>query len=39
MLAIGGAAIWIIVVAADGLDDRRWAYGTLGVVLGYWLKA
>jgi hypothetical protein len=37
-LAMGGAAIWIIVAAKHGTDDKTWAYGTLGMVLGYWLK-
>lgn len=37
-LAMGGAAIWIIVVAEHGLDDKKWAYGTLAMLLGYWLK-
>jgi hypothetical protein len=37
-LALGGAAIWIIVAAEHGPDDKKWAYGTLGTLLGYWLK-
>ena len=37
-LALGGAAIWIILATAHGPDDKKWAYGTLGTVLGYWLK-
>jgi len=35
--AMGGAATWIIVVE-HGPDDRKWAYGTLAMLLGYWLK-
>lgn len=38
-LALGGAAIWIICATAYGPDDKTWAYGALGTVLGYWLKA
>jgi len=37
-LAIGGAAIWIIVGAEHRFDDKKWAYGTLAMLLGYWLK-
>ena len=37
-LAMGGAAIWIIVVAEHGPDDKKWAYGTLAMLLGYWLR-
>ena len=37
-LAMGGAAIWIPVVAKHGSDDRTWVYGTLAMLLGYWLK-
>jgi hypothetical protein len=37
-LAIGAAAVWIIVVAEQEPDDRTWAYGTLAMLLGYWLK-
>lgn len=37
-LALGGAAIWIISATAHGPDDKKWAYGALGTVLGYWLK-
>jgi hypothetical protein len=37
-LALGGAAIWIILATAHGPDDKTWAYGALGTVLGYWLK-
>lgn len=37
-LALGGMAIWTILAMAHGPDDKKWAYGTLGTVLGYWLK-
>ena len=37
-LALGGAAIWIIMGTEYGPDDKKWAYGTLGTVVGYWLK-
>ena len=36
--ALGGAAIWIILATAHEPDDKKWIYGTLGTVLGYWLK-
>jgi hypothetical protein len=38
-LALGGAAIWIIVATEHGPDDKKWAYGTLGTLLGYWVKS
>jgi len=38
-LALGGAAIWIILATAYRPDDKTWAYGARGTVLGYWLKA
>jgi hypothetical protein len=37
-LALGGAAMWIIVAKEHGPDDKKWAYGTLGTLLGYWVK-
>jgi hypothetical protein len=37
-LVLGGTAIWIIIAAEHGPDDKKWAYGTLGIVLGYCLK-
>jgi hypothetical protein len=37
-LALGGAAIWIITATEHGPDDKKWAYCTLGTVVGYWLK-
>ena len=37
-LALGGAAMWIIVAKEHGADDKKWAYGTLGTLLGYWVK-
>jgi hypothetical protein len=35
---LGAAALWIIVVARHSHDDVNWAYGTLLMLLGYWLK-
>ena len=37
-LAMGGAAIWLIIVAEHRFDDEKWAFGTLAMLLGYWLK-
>lgn len=37
-LILGVAAIWIIAVGRHGHDDGNWAYGTLLMLLGYWLK-
>jgi hypothetical protein len=35
---VGASALWIIVVARHSHDDVNWAYGTLPMLLGYWLK-
>jgi hypothetical protein len=37
-LVLVAAAIWIVMAARHGRDDKNWAYGTLLVLLGYWLK-
>ena len=37
-LVLGGAAFWIIEAARDAHDGKTWAYGTLAMLLGYWLK-
>ena len=37
-LLLGAAAIWIIVTTGHGPDDKKWAYGTIGVLVGYWAK-
>src|SRR5262249_21045564 len=35
---MAGLAIWIIQRPRLRRDGFQWAYGTLGVILGYWLK-
>ena len=37
-LTLGGTALWIILATAHAPDDKKWAYGALGIVLGYRLK-
>ena len=37
-LAVLGAALFIILTHGFGPDSKRWAYGTVGMVVGYWLK-
>jgi hypothetical protein len=38
-LLLGCAGIWIIVEAQRGPDNKTWAYATMALLLGYWLKA
>lgn len=33
------AGLGIILFGNYGPDDKKWAYGAVGLVLGYWLKA
>jgi hypothetical protein len=37
-LAILGAALFILLTHGFGPDSKRWAYGSVGMVVGYWLK-
>jgi hypothetical protein len=37
-LAALGAALFIILTHEFGPDSKRWAYGSVGMVVGYWLK-
>lgn len=37
-LAILGASFFIIFTRGFGPDSKRWAYGSVGMVVGYWLK-
>jgi hypothetical protein len=37
-LAVVGASLFIILTHGFGPDSKRWAYGTVGMVVGYWLK-
>jgi hypothetical protein len=37
-LLLGAAAVWIIATTDVGPDDKRWAYGTIGALVGYWAK-
>jgi hypothetical protein len=36
----GLASLWIILSKGYKLDEeaRKWAFGTLGLIVGYWLK-
>jgi len=37
-LAIGAAALYIVLSDHYGQDSVKWAFGSLGTVVGYWLK-
>jgi hypothetical protein len=37
-LAVLGASLFIILTHGFSPDSKRWAYGTVGMVVGYWLK-
>jgi hypothetical protein len=37
-LAVLGAALFILLTHGFGPDSKRWAYGSVGMVVGYWLK-
>jgi ABC-type sulfate transport system permease subunit len=37
-LALLAASIYIILSSRFGPKDKHWAYGTVGTLLGYWLK-
>jgi hypothetical protein len=32
------AALFVILTKKYGPQDKHWAYGTLGTIVGYWLK-
>jgi hypothetical protein len=32
------AALFIILSKMYAVEDQRWAYGTVGIVIGFWLK-
>lgn len=34
-----GASLFVILSQRYAPDDRHWAYGALGTILGFWLKA
>jgi hypothetical protein len=36
----GLAGLWMVMTRSAAIDDerRRWALGTLGIIIGYWLK-
>ena len=36
----GLAGLWMVMTKSAVIDDerRRWALGTLGIIIGYWLK-
>jgi hypothetical protein len=37
-LVIVGAALYMILSGRYQSDSLKWAYGTIGTVLGYWLR-
>jgi hypothetical protein len=37
-LVLMGAAILIVLSHAYDAQEKHWAYGTLGTILGFWLK-
>ncbi len=37
-LILGAAAIWITASTGHGHDNKKWAYGTIGALVGYWAK-
>jgi hypothetical protein len=37
-LAVLGASFFIILTHGFSPDGKRWAYGSVGMVVGYWLK-
>lgn len=37
-LALMAAAFFIIVSKRYDLKDKRWAYGIVGMIVGYWLR-
>ena len=37
-LAVLGAALYLIISKQYAVNDTDWAYGIVGVVIGYWLK-
>ena len=38
-LALLGAALWVNLSGKYQTDDRHWAYGILGTVVGFWLHS
>lgn len=37
-LAIGGSALYIILSLKYGPEEQKWAYGAIGMIVGFWLK-
>ncbi|MFZ0277199.1 MAG: hypothetical protein WA254_04200 [Candidatus Sulfotelmatobacter sp.] len=37
-LAVLGVSLFIILTHGLGADIKRWAYGSVGMVVAYWLK-
>ena len=37
-IAILAAGLWVILSGRYGADAERWAAGSIGTVVGYWLK-
>jgi hypothetical protein len=38
-VAIGAASLYVILSKRYDQDSLKWAYGTIGTVVGYWLKS
>jgi hypothetical protein len=38
-LGLAGASLFIILFHAYDPKDKHWAYGTLGTILGFWLRS
>jgi lysylphosphatidylglycerol synthetase-like protein (DUF2156 family) len=38
-LAVLAAALFVILAHGFDPGNKRWAYGSLGMVVGYWLKS
>ena len=38
-LAVVATALYIVIARPEAADDHKWAYGIMGTVVGYWLRA
>ncbi len=38
IIAVLGVSLYIVVSSRYEAESERWAFGTVGVLLGYWLK-
>ena len=37
-VSVLAVALFIIVYREDDVEARKWAYGAVGFILGYWLR-